>query len=140
MAARGGEISAVAFCRRLALGFVFLWFFVGGIGHFTLTDFFAGIIPPRLPDHRLLVQVSGVFELLGAAGILLERTRSAAGWGLVLLTICVTPANIFMWQHAADYPAIPPLALALRLPVQLLLLLCIWWSTRPAGQRLPSAA
>jgi uncharacterized membrane protein len=83
-----------------------------------------------LPDHRLLVLVSGVFELLGAAGILLRRTRSAAGWGLVLLTIAVTPANVFMWQHAADYPAIPYWALTLRLPLQLLLLLCIWWWTR----------
>jgi len=121
--------------RRLVLGFVFLWFFTGGLGHFFLTDFFAGIIPPVFPDHRLLVQVSGVFELLGAVGILLARTRSAAGWGLVALTIAVTPANVFMWRHAADFPAIPYWSLVLRLPFQLLLLVGIWWSTRPAGRQ-----
>jgi uncharacterized membrane protein len=121
--------------RRLVLGFVFLWFFIGGIGHFFLTDFFAGIIPLWLPDHRLLVQVSGVFELLGAVGILAERTRGAAGWGLVALTIAVTPANVFMWQHAADFPAIPYWSLTLRLPFQLLLLVGIWWSTRHAPRR-----
>jgi uncharacterized membrane protein len=121
--------------RRLVLGFVFLWFFIGGLGHFFLTDFFAGIIPPVFPDRRLLVQVSGVFELLGAVGILVARTRSAAGWGLVLLTIAVTPANVFMWQHAADFPAIPYWSLVLRLPFQLLLLVGIWWSTRPAGRQ-----
>jgi len=116
------------------LGFVFLWFCIGGLGHFFATAMFAGIIPPWLPAHRLLVLVSGVCELLGAAGILLRRTRSAAGWGLVALTIAVTPANIFIWQHAADYSAIPYWALTLRLPFQAVLLLGIWWSTRPAGK------
>jgi uncharacterized membrane protein len=116
--------------RRLVLGFVFLWFFIGGIAHFLITSTFAGIIPPVFPAHRLLVLVSGVFELLGAAGILLPRTRSAAGWGLVALTIAVTPANVFMWQHAADYPGTPYWALTLRLPFQAVLLVGIWWSTR----------
>ncbi|MCB8876849.1 DoxX family protein [Acidisoma silvae] len=119
--------------RRIVLGFVFLWFFVGGIAHFALTTTEMGIVPPWLPDHRALVLISGVFELLGAAGILLRPTRSLAGWGLMLLTAAVTPANIFMWQHAALYPAIPYWALVLRLPVQALLMLGIWWSTRPVG-------
>ncbi len=126
---------AVISAGRLVLGFVFLWFCIGGIAHFRATNTFAGIIPPWLPAHRLLVLVSGGFELLGAAGIMLRRTRSAAGWGLVALTIAVTPANVFMWQHAADYPTIPYWALTLRLPFQALLLLGIWWSTRPAGRR-----
>ncbi|MCB8881176.1 hypothetical protein ACELLULO517_13090 [Acidisoma cellulosilytica] len=121
--------------RRVVLGFVFLWFFVGGIAHFVFTETEAGIIPPWLPDHRTLVLISGVFELLGAAGILLRPTRNAAGWGLVILTVAVTPANIFMLQQAADYPAIPYWALVLRLPVQVLLILAIWWSTRPVPLR-----
>ncbi len=117
--------------RRLVLGFVFLWFFIGGVAHLCLSGLFTAVIPPVFPDHLLLVLVSGVFELLGAVGILLAPTRAAAGWGLVLLTIAVTPANVFMWQHAADFPLIPAWALAVRLPLQLVLLLGIWWSTRP---------
>ncbi|WP_297493634.1 hypothetical protein [Acidocella sp.] len=118
--------------RRLTLGFVFLWFFIGGIAHFAFTGTEMSIVPPYLPHHRALVLLSGVFELFGAAGILFRPTRAMAGWGLVLLTIAVTPANIFMWQHAADYPHIPYWALTLRLPAQAVLLLGIWWSTRPA--------
>jgi uncharacterized membrane protein len=117
--------------RRLGLAFVFLWFFLGGIAHFAFTDSEMKIIPPWLPQHRLLVLVSGVFELLGAIGILSVRTRSAAGWGLVLLTLAVTPANVYMWQYADKYPTIPYWALTIRLPLQLALLACIWWSTRP---------
>jgi uncharacterized membrane protein len=113
------------------LAFVFLWFFIGGMAHFAFTGTEMGIVPPALPDHRLLVLVSGGFELLGALGILFGFSRSAAGWGLLLLTASVTPANIYMWQHAARYPAIPEWALALRLPFQAVLMAGIWWSTRP---------
>jgi uncharacterized membrane protein len=117
--------------RRLTLGFVFLWFFIGGIAHFAFTSVEMTIIPPWLPHHRLLVLVSGAFELLGAIGILIGATRNAAGWGLLLLTVAVTPANVFMWQHAALYPAIPYVVLTGRLPFQAVLMAGIWWSTRP---------
>jgi uncharacterized membrane protein len=117
--------------RILALVFVFLWFFIGGIAHFAFTEREMNIIPPWLPDHRLLVLVSGLFELLGAIGLLSARTRGTAGWGLLLLTAAVTPANVYMWQHADKYPTIPYWALTLRLPFQLVLLALIWWATRP---------
>ena len=119
--------------RNANLAFVFLWFFIGGIAHFAFTQAEMSIIPPDFPNHRQLVLISGGFELLGAFGILVRRTRAAAGWGLLLLTAAVTPANIYMWRHAANYPAIPPWALTLRLPFQALLMAAIWWSTRAAS-------
>lgn len=121
--------------RKLGLGFVFLWFFIGGIAHFAATDLEMRIVPPWLPEPRLMVLVSGVFELLGAMGLLLPRTRQAAGYGLMLLTVAVTPANIYMWQQASQFPAIPYWALTLRLPFQVVLLACIGWSTRDVRQR-----
>jgi len=117
--------------RQATLLFVFLWFLIGGIAHFAFTDAEMSIIPHWLPHHRLLVLISGVFELLGAFGILFGSTRPAAGWGLILLTAAVTPANFYMWTHAAEFPAIPVWALTLRLPFQAILMAGIWWSTRP---------
>ena len=117
--------------RKAALAWVFLWFFIGGIAHFAATNAEMRIVPPWLPAPRLLVLISGVFELLGAFGVLYRPTRHAAGWGLILLTIAVTPANIHMLDQASQYPSVPYWALVLRLPIQVALLVCIWWSTRP---------
>ncbi len=89
------------------------------------------IVPPLFPAHRALVLISGVCELLGAAGLLVTRTRHAAGWGLIGLTLVVTPANVFMWQYADKYPVVPSWALTLRLSFQLVLLFLIYWSARP---------
>ncbi|HSI44536.1 MAG TPA: hypothetical protein VK950_00035 [Methylophilus sp.] len=60
--------------RLLVLGFVFIWFFIGGIAHFLFTELEIKIVPPWLPEHRFLVLVSGAFELIGAIGILFPRT------------------------------------------------------------------
>jgi uncharacterized membrane protein len=110
------------------LGFVFLWFFVGGIAHFVATDTEMRIMPPYVPWPRAAVLVSGAFELLGAAGILFRPTRRAAGAGLFLLTIAVTPANIYMLQRPESF-SVPYWALLLRLPVQIALLALIAWAT-----------
>jgi uncharacterized membrane protein len=107
------------------LAFVFLWFLVGGIAHFAFTETGMRIVPPWLPWPRAVVLVSGVFELVGAAGLLHPRTRRWAAWGLFALTVAVTPANIYMLQHAELFPNIPVWALVARLPLQVLLLVLI---------------
>lgn len=115
--------------RLVGLGFVFLWFFVGGIAHFAAIDLEMRIVPPYLPSPRLVVWVSGVFELLGAFALLLPRVRGWAGAGLFLLTIAVTPANVYMLEHAELFPRLPYWALVARLPLQVGLLALITWST-----------
>jgi len=117
--------------KRIALGFVFLWFLVGGIAHFAATNSEMRIVPPYIPSPRAAVLITGVFELLGGIGLLARTTRRAAGIGLFLLTVAVTPANVYMLQHS-DLFAVPYWALVLRLPVQVGLLVLIAWSTTGA--------
>lgn len=115
-----------------ALAFVFLWFFVGGIAHFVFTELEMRIVPPYIPWPRAAVLVSGVFELLGAIGLLWQPTRRAAAWGLFALTLAVTPAHIYMLQQPGLFPSVPYWALVLRLPLQAMLLALIaWLALRP---------
>jgi uncharacterized membrane protein len=120
--------------RRIGLGFVFLWFFVGGIAHFAFTQVEMQIVPPWIPFPREVVWISGAFELLGAIGVAWRPTRRVAGWGLIALTLAVTPANIYMLQQHAQWPSVPYWALVLRLPLQLALIALIAWSTAPAAR------
>ena len=116
--------------RYLALVFVFAWFLIGGVMHFAKPDLFTKIVPPYIPFPLAAVYISGAFELLGAIGLWLKTTRSLAGYGLMLLTIAVTPANIYMLQHADVFTEVPYWALVARLPFQLLLIWLIWWCSR----------
>ena len=116
--------------KNLGLAIVFAWFMVGGITHFTNPQFFVSIMPPYIGYHLELVYISGVFEIIGAIGILIPRLRQWAGNGLILLVILVSPANVHMWLNPDLFPDVPEAFLSIRLVIQLLLLALIWWSTR----------
>lgn len=118
--------------KIVGLGFVFLWFLLGGIAHFAATELEMSIVPPYVPSPRLVVLVTGVFELLGAIGLLVRRSRAAAGCGLFLLTVAVTPANVYMLEHFERF-AVPYALLVVRLPLQVGLLALIAWSSDAAG-------
>ncbi len=118
--------------RRLGLLVVGLYFFFGGVGHFVLTPLFEKIVPPYVPWPVWTVYITGALEILGAVGLCSPRWRQAAGYGLMALTICVTPANVYMWRNPELFPTIDPALLFWRLPVQGLLLALIWWTTQGA--------
>lgn len=123
--------------RIAGVVFVLLWFFLGGIAHFVATQTEMRIVPPYIPWPRAAVLVSGVAELLGAAGLVWGRTRRAAGMGLFILTLAVTPAHFYMLQRP-DLFDVPYWMLIVRLPIQVALLALIVWSTSPpkaAGAR-----
>ena len=117
--------------KRVGVAIVFVWFLVGGIAHFAAISWETKIVPPYIPWPRAAVLISGVFELLGALGLLLKSTRRAAGIGLFVLTLAVTPAHIYMLTSPELF-SVPYWVLVLRLPLQAGLLAIIAWSTAPS--------
>lgn len=47
-----------------------------------------------LPYAFALVIITGVFEIIGGVGLLIPATRPYAKWGLIILLVCMFPANI----------------------------------------------
>jgi uncharacterized membrane protein len=113
--------------------FVFAVSFVGaGIAHFVNPNFYLKIMPPYIPQHQLMVDLSGVAEILLGVMLMVPQLQRIAGWGLILLLIAVFPANIYAYQHQDLFPGDPhPLLHLLRLPLQGLLILWAFWYTRP---------
>ena len=122
--------------RWAGVAFVFLWFAIGGVAHFVLTETEMRIVPPYVSWPRAAVLLSGALELLGAAGLLWRPLRRAAGIGLLLLTLAVTPAHVYMLQRPELFPAVPYWALVVRLPLQVLLLALIAWSCGVFARRI----
>ena len=71
-----------------------LFYIATGIKHFTNVDWFMKIMPHYLPYHKELVYFSGAFEIILGIMLVIENTRSVAGWGLILLLIAVFPSSI----------------------------------------------
>ena len=87
------------------------------------------IVPSYLPWPSALVIASGVAEAVLGVALLIPPLGRIAAWGLMLLLIAVFPANIHMATHPEIYPAMPPILLWLRLPLQGLLVLWAYWYT-----------
>jgi uncharacterized membrane protein len=120
---------------RIPVLIVALFFLIGGIAHFVVMDFFVLAMPDYLGYHKELVIISGIFELLGAIGILIPGTRLLAAYCLIALVIAVYPANIHMALHPERYAEISALFLYIRLPFQFLFVWFIWWATGPEREQ-----
>lgn len=95
---------------------------LAGINHFIVPDLYMKIMPPYLPYHRELVEISGICEMICGILLLLKPTRRLGAWLTVALLIAVFPANI---QMAIDFykqnnPYLP--VAILRLPLQFILI------------------
>ena len=104
-----------------------------GVMHFVKPAGFVAIVPAQLPAPLLLVQVSGVAEILGGLGLILPQTRRLAAWGLIALYIAVFPANVNAAVNhlPLDGRPVAPALLWARLPLQLVLIAWAYWYTRP---------
>lgn len=71
-------------------------FVLTGVAHFVgMRDELVAMVPPALPAPELLVTVTGVLELAGAAGLWIARTRPWAAGGLAALLLAMFPANVY---------------------------------------------
>jgi uncharacterized membrane protein len=120
--AAGSWSGALRFA--LALMFVFT-----GAAHFVprgRTEM-VRMVPPRLPRPDLLVTVTGIFELLGAAGLLVPGLVRAFAYALIALLIAMFPANVRAARMHLMVAGRPAMSLALRLPLQLIWIGALWW-------------
>jgi len=114
--------------RLIALALLALFFIAAGINHFVHPSAYARTVPPWLPAPALLVQISGICEILGGIGVLDPNTRRFAGAGLIALLVAVFPANVQMAQHPELYADMGTAqAFYIRLPLQLVLIAWVWW-------------
>ena len=99
-----------------------LMFVLTGLAHFGLgrRASLVAMVPPRLPRPELLVTVTGVLELAGAAGLLLPPTYRLAAVCLALLMLAMFPANVYAARHQVDLAGKPATPLPLRTALQVL--------------------
>lgn len=82
-------------------------FFFTGADHFANPARYLPMMPPALPAPLALIYVSGVFELAGAAGLLVRRWRRWAALGLAALLVAVFPANIYVAVAGISVEGLP---------------------------------
>jgi uncharacterized membrane protein len=111
---------------RFSRLFLALFFILVGAMHFLKPEFYLRIMPPQIPFPLGMVYLSGAVEMLLGALVISQKTRRAAGWGLIALLIAVFPANIYLALHPEIFPGIPVWAYWARLPLQAVFIFWVW--------------
>src|SRR5918994_2153672 len=118
---------------RIALVIMFLF---TGLSHFSSLKYdFAAMIPDPLPNGLWIIYLTGVFEIAGAVGLLIPRTRRLAGICLVLLLVALFPANVNAIINEIPLGGNAPVPLWVRAPMQLLYIGVIWWTSIKGGSK-----
>ena len=104
-------------------------FLVTASAHFTgMKHDLAAMIPAPLPNDLSIISLTGVFEIAGAFGLLVPKTRRLAGIGLLLLLVAMFPANVNAALNGLPLGGQAATPLWLRAPMQLLFLAMVWWT------------
>ena len=85
---------------RIAMAIMLLF---TAMGHFAFTKGMSMMLPDFVPAKKLLVYFTGIAEMAGAIGLLLNEWFAHAGLLLILLFMLMLPANIFAGLHHIDY-------------------------------------
>ena len=112
---------------RIALVIMFLF---TGFSHFSsLKHDFAAMIPAPLPNGLWVIYLTGLFEIAGAVGLLIPRTRKLAGICLVLLLVALFSANVNAALNEIPLRGEAATPLWIRTPMQLLYIGMVWWTS-----------
>ncbi len=116
--------------RDAGRGALVVMFLFTGVSHFSSLKYdFAAMIPEPLPDGLWVIYLTGVFEIAGAIGLLVPRTRRLAGICLVLLMVAMFSANVNAALNGIPLGGDAPTPLWLRAPMQLLFVGMVWWTS-----------
>lgn len=54
------------------------------------------MMPPYIPNHKLMVLLSGVTEVICGVGLLFSATRPLSAWGIIAMLLVFFTVHIFM--------------------------------------------
>lgn len=110
-----------------------------GASHFFMTNTFTAMVPPAVPQAKMVVYLTGAFEILSAIGLHIKPLRKITAWLLILFFIAVLPANIYAADQLAKTGAEPRNFnyLWVRIPMQIYFILFTYFSSLWKGRKKP---
>jgi uncharacterized membrane protein len=116
--------------RTAARGALVIMFLFTGTSHFTSMKYdLAAMIPAPLPNDLWVIYLTGLFQIAGAVGLLIPRTRKLAGICLVLLLVALFPANVYAALSEIPLRGEAATPLWIRTPMQILYIGMVWWTS-----------
>jgi uncharacterized membrane protein len=99
------------------------------LGHFAKPDEMLEMLPPFVRFRKSIVLLSGFLELLFAIGMVISTTSRFTAVAAIIFLFVAAPLNIYSAYRRVNFGghSAGPVYLLVRLPLQIFLIIWIWW-------------
>lgn len=101
-------------------------YILAGLMHFVKPKMYMRIMPRYLPNHKFLVLLSGVAEIVLGAALLFSETKAFAIYGIIVMLVIFLLVHFYMLSGEKASAGIPKWLLILRIPLQFFLMYWAW--------------
>lgn len=102
-------------------------YILAGIMHFIKPKAYLRIMPGYLPNHKLLVTLSGIAEIALGLSLLSPKLKDLAIYGIILMLVIFLTVHFHMLSGKKASAGIPGWILLLRIPLQFGLMYWAYW-------------
>ena len=114
--------------QRIALYAMVTLYVLAGLNHFRVPEFYLRLMPPYIPEHQLMILLSGIAEFTLGILLLFKRTRKLASWGIIAMLLVFFSVHIYMLQERHTvFADVPEVILWIRIPLQFVLIYWAYW-------------
>ncbi len=97
-----------------------------GIMHFIKPKMYMRIMPRYLPNHKLLVLLSGIAEIALGIALCIPVLKTSAVYGIITMLVVFLLVHFYMLSGEKASAGIPKWILILRIPLQFVLMYWAW--------------
>lgn len=95
-----------------------IMYIVAGVMHFIKPKMYLRIMPRYLPNHKALVALSGLAEIILGIGLLFPETRIVAIYSIIAMLLVFLLVHVYMLSGKKASAGIPKWILLIRIPIQ----------------------
>lgn len=90
----------------------------GGLMHFITPKVYLRVMPRYLPNHKALIYLSGIAEILLGIGLCFDSLRGLSIYGIIIMLTVFLMVHFHMLSAEKASAGIPKWVLILRIPLQ----------------------
>ncbi len=104
-----------------------LIYVVAGSFHFIKPKIYLRIMPKYLPNHKLLVYLSGIIEIVLGIGICIPLLKDSSIYSIITMLLVFLLVHFYMLSNKKASVGISKWILILRIPIQFGLMFWAYW-------------
>lgn len=104
-----------------------IMYVVAGVFHFLKPKMYMRIMPNYLPNHKTLVYLSGLAEVILGIAICIPAFKTLGIYGIIAMLLVFLLVHFYMLSSKKASAGIPKWILILRIPLQFFLMYWTYW-------------